>query len=235
MHSFTHARTHSHAAGGSLGAVPAAARRRNDSGAGCNRQFIVQVSGTWECRRTLQNVLRVLWLDVFESAGWVVASAANCEHAGLPPVSTSAGRHQPEPEESKAAGAFRGECTNFILFRPVPWTGGSAHDVERGGLVSGLAPCLGAPASARNSRFACRSLTLIISACAGRAHAASSHPPGVLAAAGSDDGGKHEGGGDDGERQGGNSPRSHGLPLPEVVQRLLRENPPVLRWDPAER
>ncbi len=129
--------------------VPASACRRNDARARCNRQFIVQISGTWECRRTLQNVLRVLWLDVFESAGWAVASAANCEHGGLPPVSTSAGRHQPEPEESKAAGAFRGECTNFILFRPVPWTGSSAHDVERGGLVSGPAPCLGAPAWAQ--------------------------------------------------------------------------------------
>jgi hypothetical protein len=80
-----------------------------------------------------------------------------------------------------------------------------------------------------------KQLTCIILDCPGKVHAASSHPPGWVSVAGSDDGVKNESGGDDGEGHGGNSPRSHGLPLPEVVQRLLRENPPVLRWDPTER
>ena len=62
---------------------------------------------------------------------------------------------------------------------------------------------------------------------------ASSHA-GAVSSTGSEDGVKNEWGNDDGERGGGGSPRSHGLPLPEVVQRLLREND-VLRWDPTER
>ncbi len=90
----------------------------------------MNIPGKWECRRTLQNVLRVMWLDVFESAGWSVASAADCEHGGLPSASSCAG--QPEPEETKAAGGFWGECTNFILFKPAPSTGGCALDVEHG-------------------------------------------------------------------------------------------------------
>lgn len=156
-------------------------------------QFVVNLPGTWECRRTLQNVLRVLWLDVFERAGWSVASASNCEHGGLPAVSSPAGL----TADPKAPSGFKGECTNFILFKHAPSTGMFAHGIDHR-----------------------------------KTNVAASHPAGVLSSIGSDDGVKHDGG-DDGDG-GSTSPRSHGLPLPEVVQRLLRENN-VLRWDPADR
>ena len=34
--------------------------------------------GSWQWRSTLQNVLRVAWMDVFERAGWSVVSMWNC-------------------------------------------------------------------------------------------------------------------------------------------------------------
>ena len=94
------------------------------------RQFIVNMPGTWECRRTLQNVLRVLWLDVFERAGWTVASASNCEHGGLPPVPTIVGLQQLTPVDPKAPNSFEGECTNFVLHKQSTSTGIFAHGID---------------------------------------------------------------------------------------------------------
>ena len=71
-------------------------------------------------------MLRVLWLDVFERAGWSVASASNCEHGGLPAVSSPAGL----TADPKAPSGFKGECTNFILFKHAPSTGMFAHGID---------------------------------------------------------------------------------------------------------
>jgi len=95
---------------------------------GRGRQFIINMPGTWECRRTLQNVLRVLWLDVFERAGWLVTSAADCGHGGVPPVPSTGGSQQ--PADSKTVATFEGECTNFILFKHAPSTSSFSHAID---------------------------------------------------------------------------------------------------------
>ena len=148
----------------------------------CHRQFVVNLPDSWDCRRTLQNVLRVLWLDIFERSGWHVVSACDASQAVGSP--------------SLAGGTFHGECTNFMLYRPAPSTSTFAKRVENG-----------------------------------KAHADLSHAAGVVSSTLCEDGLKRNG---DVDEWASSSPRSHGLPLPEVVQRLLRENN-VLRWDPVDR
>ena len=87
------------------------------------RQYVVNMQGGWECRRTLQNVLRVLWLDVFERAGWTVASATNFDHGGISPGAAASG--------PKDVAGFKGECTNFVLYKNSASTAMFAHDIER--------------------------------------------------------------------------------------------------------
>jgi hypothetical protein len=74
------------------------------------RQFLINLPGGWECRRTLHNVLRVSWLDVFEQFGWTVRSAWNTDK--------TTGFHPPEPSaelKELPAGDFKGECASFLL------------------------------------------------------------------------------------------------------------------------
>lgn len=40
--------------------------------------FVVNVPGNWQLRHTLQNILRVAWMDIFEKAGWTLMSMWNC-------------------------------------------------------------------------------------------------------------------------------------------------------------
>ena len=47
--------------------------------------FAVNMPGSWQWRCTLQNVLRVAWMDVFERAGWSVVSMWNCSACASTP------------------------------------------------------------------------------------------------------------------------------------------------------
>ena len=55
--------------------------------------FVVNVPGNWQLRHTLQNILRVAWMDIFDKAGWTVMSMWNCNSsasmAGVTPGGAS--------------------------------------------------------------------------------------------------------------------------------------------------
>jgi len=42
------------------------------------RHFVMNLPGDWQWRHTLQNILRVAWMDIFERAGWSIVSMWNC-------------------------------------------------------------------------------------------------------------------------------------------------------------
>jgi hypothetical protein len=80
------------------------------------RQFLVNLPGEWDHRRTLHNVVRVSLLDVLEQYGWTVRSTWNTDKASgfLPPqplveLCTHDGKEQISSE------SFKGECANFLL------------------------------------------------------------------------------------------------------------------------
>jgi len=152
-------------------------------------QWVVVLPGSWECRRTLQNILRVAWLDVFERAGWAVKSAWNSDavvQVASPrrlqtsrPHSVSEGEPFAATEEED--GENVGETANFLLFK-------GGHNMPDD--------------SASSMAAADRS------------------------------GGSQNG---DPVDEDPGSPRSQaGLPLPDVVQKLLRERN-CLRWDAVYR
>ena len=86
--------------------------------------------GAWECRRILQNVLRVVWLDVLESAGWRVASASNCDQGTLPSIA-GASQQSASSDGKVCPGVLQGECTNFILFKQAHAPGIFGHGMDR--------------------------------------------------------------------------------------------------------
>jgi len=95
-------------------------------GCGVGRQFVVALPVSCELRRTIQNVLRVAWLDVLENAGWRVASASNCEY-GVHPLPVAAGQPVSSVDSRTSFGGFQGECTSFVLIKQSPAPGIFVH------------------------------------------------------------------------------------------------------------
>ena len=103
-----------------------------------NRHFVINLPGSWECRHTVQNILRIAWMDVFEHAGWTILSMWNSTSSAAEPLPQLTGTFSEDPSsdgggagssaasatETASAGAtaadsaeFKGECANFLLFK----------------------------------------------------------------------------------------------------------------------
>eukprot|EP00291_Cryptomonas_curvata_P024732 CAMPEP_0172164906 /NCGR_PEP_ID=MMETSP1050-20130122/8109_1 /TAXON_ID=233186 /ORGANISM="Cryptomonas curvata, Strain CCAP979/52" /LENGTH=171 /DNA_ID=CAMNT_0012835303 /DNA_START=196 /DNA_END=708 /DNA_ORIENTATION=- len=105
--------------------------------------FVINLPGSWECRHTIQNILRIAWMDVFEHAGWTILSMWNstnsaAESSSQPsvPVGIACSAAEDSAAETPSAVAapaiasdgtggvagadltdFKGECANFLLFK----------------------------------------------------------------------------------------------------------------------
>mmetsp|Transcript_62989 Transcript_62989/g.130908 ORF Transcript_62989/g.130908 Transcript_62989/m.130908 type:complete len:283 (-) Transcript_62989:78-926(-) len=110
--------------------------------------YNISIPGTWEFRQTVQNILRVSWMDTFERAGWRIVSMWSTK-AGAPSCldpekcaaslsgtnSTDAAASVGKPDGKLAASlsgsaVFKGESANFLLFKP-PQQGADAHGKGR--------------------------------------------------------------------------------------------------------
>ena len=107
-------------------------------GASCfSRHFVINHPGSWDNRFTLQNILRVVWIDTFESVGWTTLSTWNsgpgtdapCQ---AQPAAGAGGTADDCASNSDAGGAggvsatsagasdtveCKGECASFLLFK----------------------------------------------------------------------------------------------------------------------
>ncbi len=105
------------------------------------RHFVITLPGSWECRHTIQNMLQIAWMDVFEQAGWTILSnwnsansaAESSVHPSAPcgvacnttddsaaevPSNVAATAVASDGTAGVAAAdltEFKGDCTNFLL------------------------------------------------------------------------------------------------------------------------